>query len=57
MIPAQLKNKIQRINKFFLGSSKEFNKEVFASFAKEKKTINAVRPIITDGSRPTLIRK
>jgi hypothetical protein len=57
MMPAQLKNKIQRIKKFFLVSSKEFNKKVFASFAKEKKTINAVRPIKTDWSKPTLMRK
>ena len=59
MMPAQLKNKIQRIKNFFLDSSKdkEFNKKVFASFAKEKKTINAVRPIKTDWSKPTLMRK
>ena len=57
MMPAKLKNKIQRIKKFFLGSSKAFNKKVFVSFAKDKKTINAVRPIKIDWSKPTLIRK
>ena len=57
MMPVKLKNKIHRGNKFFFGFSKEDDKKFLASFAKDKKTIIAVRPIITDGLRPTLIRK
>ena len=57
MMPVKLKNKIHRGNKFFFGFSKEDDKKFLASFAKDKKTIIAVRPITTDGSRPTLIRK
>ena len=57
MMPVKLKNKIHRGNKFFFGFSKEDDKKFLVSFAKDKKTIIAVRPIITDGSRPTLIRR
>ncbi|SVD33508.1 uncharacterized protein METZ01_LOCUS386362, partial [marine metagenome] len=33
------------------------NKKIFASFIKDKQTINTARPAKIDGLRPTLIRK
>jgi hypothetical protein len=56
-MPAKLKNKIQRIKKFFPGSARESNTKVFASFTKDKKTINAVRVLKSIGLKPSLIRK
>ena len=56
-MPAKLKTKIQRIKKFFPGSARESNTKVFASFAKDKKTINAVRTLKFIGLKPSLIRK
>ena len=57
MRPAKLKTKIQRIKKFFLGSAREPNTKVFASFARDKKTINAVRVLKSVGLKPILTRK
>ena len=57
MTPVKLKNKIQRIKKFFLGSVKESNTKVFISFAKDKTTINAVRTLKLIGLKPSLTRK
>ncbi len=57
MMPAKLKTKIQRIKKFFPGSARESNTKVFISFARDKKTINAVRALKSIGLKPSLIRK
>ena len=57
MMPVKLKTKIQRIKKFLLGSARESNTKVFISFARDKKTINAVRALKSIGLKPSLIRK
>jgi hypothetical protein len=57
MTPVKLKNKIQRIKKFFLGSVKEPITKVFISFDKDKKMINAVRTLKFIGLKPSLTRK
>jgi hypothetical protein len=57
MTPVKLKNKIQRIKKFFLGSVKELDIKVFISFDKDKTTINAVRTLKFIGLKPNLTRK
>ena len=56
-MPTKLKIKIQRIKKFFLGSTKESNTKVFISFAKDKKTTTAVRILKSIGLKPILTRK
>jgi hypothetical protein len=57
MTPVKLKNKIQRIKKFFLGSVKEPITKVFISLAKDKTMINAVRTLKFIGLKPSLTRK
>ena len=56
-MPRKLKNKTHRIKKYFLGSARESNTKVFISFAKDKKTINAVKALKSIGLKPTLTRK
>ena len=56
-MPKRLKNRMHRIKKFFPGFLKEPIRNIFISFAKDKKNTEAARPIKTDKSKSNLLRR
>ena len=56
-MPKRLKNRMHRIKKFFPGFLKEPIKNIFISFAKDKKNTEAARPIKTDKSKSNLLKR
>ena len=53
----RLKNRIQRIKKFFPGFFKELIKKIFISFDKDKRNTEADSPTKTDESKLNLLRR